>query len=137
MIVYLIKFVRVLFAHGVRWYVSLILTYLTGIGIFQYYPAIRDSFNSWQQFIMLPDRLPAWLVVLPFLIWVIVSSTHKETARSRSAPRLVFDEPKISDSILLRVDYSTDSGPDHLLFKICLAKILVRNNPFDKKFGRE
>ena len=62
-------------AHGYFWWYSVILAYALGIGFFGDYPIARAKVNGWLGPI-LPEHVPWWLVIGPFVAWVLAHLGH-------------------------------------------------------------
>lgn len=64
---YSVGFIRAFLRHDFTWWYSLFITYLFGVGFWQEYPLYRATINSWQGLVVMPESLPVWVIVLPFL----------------------------------------------------------------------
>ena len=128
---------EVLFAHHWHWYASLVVAYMLGIGVFADYANVRDRINAVQSLIELPNEFPIWLVIIPFLVWVIASTAYRDTIRANRQPRLIFDEP-VAHAVPLTAEDADPTGAKKLSTKlIILGSIAVRNNPLNREEGRQ
>jgi len=93
MFAYLVEFAKAVFAHGARWWLSLIVTYALGVGIWHEYADIRDKINGWLGQSFMPSAIPFWALVIPFLVWVITALAHQEAKQRLHAARVVFGKP--------------------------------------------
>src|SRR5713101_134788 len=94
MFAYLRGITQAIFAPGWIAWIGLIATYLLGIGFFSDYEKAKTAINQWQGVFVMPNALPLWLIVGPFLLWAFIRLVHKEGMRYCRAGRLVFDEPR-------------------------------------------
>jgi hypothetical protein len=137
---YLFNFLKVVFVeHKTGWFISLLVTYLIGgIGIWADYSAIRDSVNSAENFLTLPDKPQLWWAVLPLFTWLVASLAHRETMSRVQAANLVFDEPIISSIPLFGETKDLQGNPTKgLIDQPDLVKITVKNEPYDMSNGQD
>lgn len=122
---------RAVAGPGWAWWISLLFTYfIVGAGAYPNYPAIRDFINRWVA--LMPEQFPAWLVVIPFLLWVIARLAHREAMARLRAGRIIFEEPYISSGVNM---FARD-GSGRILGQNDIAKIQVRNCPYDGANGQ-
>lgn len=133
---WLFHLAHVLFAHRWHWYLSLVVAYLLGIGIFADYETIRSRVNAGQSFIMLPEEFPLWLIVLPFLFWVIGASAYNETKRSNKRPKLIFEKPSVVPMFVGRSKFDGSRMPVTDVRHMDMVSIVVRNNPINRDEGK-
>ena len=143
-------FVRSFLGNGALWWYTLILTYFFGVGFFTDYVVYRDKINLWQDLVEMPEHFPFWLVVVPFLLWVILKLTHDKVMSHNQAARLVFDAPHVDRAVPLfgpveRVVQVRNSDGEYVLQKERIrgrvgsndiAKIVVRNCPYELENGK-
>jgi hypothetical protein len=126
---YLGGFAVAIFRHGMVWWITLILAYFFGLGIFEDWPKVRAVFMSWTH-LDLPEQIPLWWVVLPLMTWLVVALAHREAMRRLYAGRVVFEEPQLLPDVPLYVSGRGQVGA------IDIAYINVRNVPYDSISGK-
>jgi hypothetical protein len=94
MAAYLLALGGAFFVHGTTWWLSLVLAYIFGIGVWSDYERLRGVTAGWFGRTIMPETFPFWLLILPFLIWVVAVLAHAE-AKRRLAPKVDFKPGKI------------------------------------------
>lgn len=142
MFAYIWGFLGTLLGYGFIWWFSLIVTYFFGVGFFLDYPTARARINAWQNIYVMPESFPLWWIAVPFLLWVVMRIAHREGMRRWGAARLIFDSPYIDRDVPLFgwVAEPINMGPQKFrrdrIGSNDIAKIIVRNYPYDSEHGR-
>ena len=126
---YLFQFGAALFRYGAKWWGSLILAYIVGVGVFADYANIR-TFVHGRLLIQLPEDIPVWFVILPILLWIAIGATHKEVIRQRIAPQIIYSDPLVCRALLGPL------SPNANAETINIVKVTVRNSPVNQQNGK-
>lgn len=130
MIIYLLEFGKSLLRHGLWWWLCTIVAALFGAGFWHDYPLYRDQISGWQPWITLPNEYSfVWFLLVPVLVWLVISLAHSETMRELRRARLFFSEPRIDQLPL----FNNGIFMEH----IQMARIEVHNLPRDMTHGRD
>ena len=129
---YLRGLVKAVAGPGWAWWISLLFTYfLVGAGAYPNYPQVRDFINRAAP--LMPEEFPVWMVLVPFMLWVVARLAHREAMAHSRAARIVFDEPYVQNFIPL---FGTIGTTRTQIGENDMAKIAVRNVPYDSASGR-
>lgn len=136
---YSLEFLRTLTSHRLGWWVSLGAAYIFQAGVFSDYKAARGRLEP---LTALPEEVPLWTFVIPFVLWVAGSLAHRETIRRMRAARLSF-ETAIQRNVPLFNNVVRDvAGGGSRLERVQvdsfdMAKAIVVNEPYDLESGRD
>lgn len=151
MLYYIRSFLRAIFWQNFNFWFSLLVAYTLGTGFFADYEEARAQIQTWFPGIMMPEVFPLWWIGIPFLGWVIFRLADKEARRHMFRARLLFDKPYIEHDVPLYnrwsvfelIKLSKDTHPipvsvpkSELIARNNIAKIVVRNSPYDFDNGR-
>jgi hypothetical protein len=123
-----------LFRHGISWWLSLLVAYIFGIGVFSEYPQIKEAIDGVIGRPLMPPTVPFWWIAIPFLLWITGALAHREAMRSYRAARVLFGAPYVNISPLFA--HSMD-GSRHVIHNFSMAKVDVRNAPYRADDGKD
>jgi hypothetical protein len=95
---YVHELVSVLLSHNVRWWGSLAVSWVAGVGIFN--PQV-SAFLQLHTGFALPNQSPGVWLVYTLLAWLIASLVHREVIRKLKAGRITFGEPFVRRGVPL------------------------------------
>jgi hypothetical protein len=142
MFAYLVEFAKAVFGHGARWWISLIVTYALGVGVWHEYATIRDEINGWLGQSLMPGAIPFWALVIPFLLWVIADLAHQEAKQRIHAARVVFGKPykvrsPLNEHIREPGAYGGVVTRSRLVHEFDAVKVDICNTPYKSREGRD
>jgi hypothetical protein len=123
---------------GVFWWLSLVLAYFFQVAAFSDYGKVRDAINSWQSMMALPAEPPLWLLVVPFMVWVIARLAHNEAMRHIRAAKIEFSAPFIETTPLYNrtIDDRGFTTSKEVAF-LSVVKIKASNIPHSYDDGKD
>jgi hypothetical protein len=114
---YLLGLFRAVFPQKIWWWISLFFAYALQIGFFADYARIRPQINDLLGHAMLPETIPAWLLVVPFIVWVFAYLAH-DAAKRRVSLKVTFDP---SSEMRCLHEWRDTQGGTHLQYRMLVT----------------
>jgi hypothetical protein len=142
MFAYFVEFAKAVLGHGARWWISLIVTYVLGVGFWHEYATIRDEINAWLGQTLMPGAIPFWALVIPFLIWVIAGLAHQEAKQRIHAAHVTFGKPyKVRSPLNQHMQEPGTYGGvvtrSRIVHEFDAVKVDICNAPYKSGEGRD